>query len=140
MFNPFAKSYVKESLTQCNRCLGLDKKRAYEVELGCFTPTGVFYFWWIRSFSQNLLKRLASLIAEKHYQPYSLALILASCQIELFVATFCNHDVSLWFKILIPLRRMLPTKLCHRSVLLSRQKCFMFCLYALMFVYVVYIC
>ena len=43
VFNPFAKSYVKETLTQCYRHLEQDKKRAYEarvreVELGCFTP------------------------------------------------------------------------------------------------------
>ena len=43
VFNPSAKSYVKESSTQCYRCLEMDKKRAFEarvceVELGCFTP------------------------------------------------------------------------------------------------------
>ena len=43
VINPFAKSYVKETLTQCYRHLEQDKKRAYEarvreVELGCFTP------------------------------------------------------------------------------------------------------
>ena len=51
MFSPFAKSYVKESLIQCDHHLELNKKCAYEarvreVELGCFTPlAGVFYFW-----------------------------------------------------------------------------------------------
>eukprot|EP00731_Ephydatia_muelleri_P000934 Em0001g934a len=40
VFNPFAKSYVKESLTQCYHHLELNKKCAYdarvcEVELGC---------------------------------------------------------------------------------------------------------
>ena len=54
VFNPFAKSYVKETLTQCYRHLEQDKKRAYEarvreVELGCFTPRVFFYVWWIRS-------------------------------------------------------------------------------------------
>ena len=39
VFNPFVKSHVKESLTQCYRCVELDKKQAYatrvhEVELG----------------------------------------------------------------------------------------------------------
>ena len=43
VFNPFAKCYVKESLTQCYGCLELDKKHVYEarvceVEFGCFTP------------------------------------------------------------------------------------------------------
>ena len=77
MFNPFAKSYVKESLTQCSRRLEMDKKRAYEarvreVELGCFTPL-VFS----TSVGLGLLpffKRLASLIAERHDQPFSLTL------------------------------------------------------------------
>ena len=32
-FNPFAKSYVKESLTQCYRCLELDKKCVYEARV-----------------------------------------------------------------------------------------------------------
>ena len=61
VFNHFAKSYVKETLTQYYRRLELDKKHAYEarvceVELGCFTPL-VFstQFWWIRSCCQNLL-------------------------------------------------------------------------------------
>ena len=49
VFNPFAKSYVKESLTQCYRRLEQDKKRGYgarvrEVELGCFTPLHSVYY------------------------------------------------------------------------------------------------
>ena len=33
VFNPFAKNYVKESLTQCYRRLEMDKKRAYEARV-----------------------------------------------------------------------------------------------------------
>ena len=40
--------------------------------------------------------------------PHSLTHVLASCKIELFVATFCNH-VSSWLKIHVPSRCMLPT-------------------------------
>ena len=112
--------------------------RVREVELRCFTPLVFCTSGGLGPAAKTFYKRLASLIAEKHDQPCSLTLSFASCQIELFVATFCNH-VSSWLKILIPSRRMLPTRLCHRSVLLSRQKCLMFCLYALMFVYVIYI-
>ena len=140
VFNPFTKSNVKESLTQCYCRLELDKKRVYEarvreVELGYFTPLVFSTSGGLGPAAKIFYKRLASLIAEKHIQ---LNPFLASCQIELFVATFCNH-VSSWLKILIPSRRMLPNSLCHQSVLLSRQKCLMFCFYALMFVYVIYI-
>ena len=130
VFNPFAKSYVKESLTQCYRCLELYKKRArvHEVELGCFTPL-------VFSTSGGFCPAAKTLEACITYCRKAIQLnpFLASCQIELFIATFCNH-VSSWLKIILPSRRMLPTRLCHRSVLLSRQKCLMFCLYALMFV------
>ena len=79
VFNPSAKSYVKESLTQCYRRLEMDKKRAYEarvreVELGCFTPLVFFTSGGLGPAAKAFYKRLASLIAEKHDQPYSLTL------------------------------------------------------------------
>ncbi|KAL5474396.1 hypothetical protein EMCRGX_G026338 [Ephydatia muelleri] len=77
VFNPFAKFYVKESLTQCYRRLELDKKRAYEarvreVELGCFTTLVFSTSGGLGPAAKTFYKRLASLIAEKHDQPYSL--------------------------------------------------------------------
>ena len=79
VFNPFAKSYVKESLTQCYCRLEMDKKRAYEarvreVELGCFTPLVFCTSGGLGPAAKTFYKRLASLIAEKHDQPYSLTL------------------------------------------------------------------
>ena len=99
MFNPFATSYVKDSLTQCYRRLEMDKKRAYEarvreVELGCFTPLVFSTSGGLGPAAKTFYKRLASLIAEKHNQPYSLTLF-GFVPNELFVATFCNH-VSPW--------------------------------------------
>ena len=79
VFNPFAKSYVKETLTQCYRHLEKDKKRAYEarvreVELGCFTPLVFSTSGGLGPAARTFYKRLASLIAEKHDQLYSLTL------------------------------------------------------------------
>ena len=79
MFNPFAKSYVKESLTQCYRRLEMDKKCAYEArvceeELGCFTPLVFSTSGGLGPAAKAFYKRLASLIAEMHDQPYSLTL------------------------------------------------------------------
>ena len=79
VFNPFSKSYVKESLIQCYRQLELDKKRAYEarvreIELGCFTPLVLSSSGGLGPAAKTFYKRLASLIAEKHDQPYSLIL------------------------------------------------------------------
>ena len=77
VFNPFAKSYVKKSLTQCYRHLEMDKKHAYEarvreVEVGCFTPLVFTTSGGLGPAAKTFYKRLASLIAEKHDQPYSL--------------------------------------------------------------------
>ena len=79
MFNHLAKSYVKESLTQCYRHLEMDKKRAYEarvreVEPGCFTPLVFSTSGGLGPAAETFNKRLASLIAEKHDQPYSLTI------------------------------------------------------------------
>ena len=88
VFNPFAKLYVKETLTQCYRHLEQDKKRVYEarvcevelgclvceVELGCFTPLVFSTSGGLGPAATTFYTRLASLIAEKHDQPYSLTL------------------------------------------------------------------
>ena len=70
----FAKSYMKESLIQCYRHLEQDKKRAYEVELGCFTPLMLSTSGGLGPSAKTFYKRLVSPIAQKHDQPYSLTL------------------------------------------------------------------
>ena len=112
LFSPFAKSYVKDSLTQYYRCLEQDKKHAYEarvreVELGCFAPlvfstSGGLH---VGPAAKTVHRRLAALIAEKHDQPYSLTPFWLHGKLSFLVATFCNH-VSLWLKIVIPSRRL----------------------------------
>ncbi|KAL5493181.1 hypothetical protein EMCRGX_G014319 [Ephydatia muelleri] len=99
VFNPFAKSYVKESLTQCYRCLELDKKRAYEarvreVELGYFTPLVFSTSGGIGPAAKIFYKRLASLIAEKHDQPYNLTLFWLRAKLSFSLlrsAIMCLH-------------------------------------------------
>ena len=59
VFNPFAKSYAKESLTQCLLRI-MPEARVHEVELGCFTPL-VFSTSggpWIRPCGQRCLRHL----------------------------------------------------------------------------------
>ena len=105
---------MKESLTQCYRHLEQDKKHGYEtrvieVELGCFTPLVFSTSGGLGPAPKTFYKKLASLIAEKHNQPYSLTSFWLHAKLSFFVATFCNH-VSSWLKVvIIPSRRMLPT-------------------------------
>ena len=87
VFNPFAKSYVKETLTQCYRHLEQDKKRAYEarvreVELGRFTPLDFSTSGGLGPAAKTFYKRLASLIAEKHNQPYNQTLFLLHAKLS----------------------------------------------------------
>ena len=69
VLNPFAKSYVKESLTQCRR-LEMDKKRAYEarvreVDLPCWIPLVFSTSAGLGPTAKTIYKRLASLIADR---------------------------------------------------------------------------
>ena len=115
---PFAKPYVKGSLTQCYRRLELDKKRTYEarvreVELGCFTPLVFSTSGGLGPAAKTFFKRLASLTAEKHNQPYSLTLFWLCAKLSFLLLCSAIMHVPLWLKILIPSRRMLLTRLCH---------------------------
>ena len=103
VFNPFAKSYVKESLTQFYRRLEMDKKRAYEasvreVELGCFTPLVFSTSDGLGPAAKTFCKRLASLIPEKHDQPYSPTLFWLCAKLSFLLlhsAIMCLHGSRL---------------------------------------------
>ena len=85
---------MKESLTQCYHRLELDKKRAYEarvheVELGCFTPLVFSTSGGLGPAAKTFYKRLASLIAEKHDQPYSLTLFWLRAKLSFYILQSC---------------------------------------------------
>ena len=142
----------KESLTQCYRHLEQDKKCAYEarvreVELGCFTPLVFSTSGGLGPAAKTFYKRLASLIPEKHDQPYSLTLFWLwafhcfSYQSNWAFRCYVLQSCVFVVKIIIPSSRMLPIWLLHYwSDLLSRQECLMLYvyLYALMFVHIMY--
>ena len=99
VFNPFSKSYANTPLAQCHRCLEQDKRRSYkhkvrEVEHGCFSPLVFSTSGSLGPTVTVVYKRIASLIAEKKEQPYSLTLFWLCCRLSfsLLRSAYEAHD------------------------------------------------
>lgn len=87
VFNPYAKSYVGQSLASCYRQNELKKRRAYderirEIEHGCFSPLVLSTTGGLGPSANVFYKRLASLIAEKHDKPYSETIRWLRCRLS----------------------------------------------------------
>ena len=84
MFNPHAPSNRQSSITQSYRRHELEKKRAYEqrireVEHASFTPLVLSACGGLATGASTFYKRLASLLAEKWEQPYSITISWLRC-------------------------------------------------------------
>ena len=67
--------------------------RVREVELGCFTPLVFSTSGGLGPAAKTFYKRLASLIAEKHDQPYSLTLFWLRAKLS--VSLLCSAIMCL---------------------------------------------
>ena len=86
VFNPFAHFHRNHSLTSCYRRHEQEKRRAYdqrvrEIEHGCFSPLVFSTSGGMGPTDKVVYKKLASMIAVKHNQPYSHTLNWLRCRL-----------------------------------------------------------
>ena len=86
-YNTFSKSYANTPLVPCHRRLEQDKKGSYkhrvkEVEHGCISPLVLSTSGGLVPTAMVVYKRIASIIAEKKEQPYSLTLFWLRCRLS----------------------------------------------------------
>ena len=87
VFNPYATSHHGTSLAQCYRRNELEKKRVYEervteVEPGSFSPLVFSTSGGMGPIATVVYKRIATIIADKHKQPYSRTLFWIRCKLS----------------------------------------------------------
>ena len=88
VFNPYAPSNKNTTIEKCFRKHEMEKKRAYaqrvrEIEHSSFTPLVMSASGGLAKEATNFYKRLASLLADKWDQPYSVTMNWLRC------TTFC---------------------------------------------------
>ena len=86
VFNPYAPCHRSIPLAQCYRSCELAKRRAYkervrEVEHGSFSPLVFSAAGGMGQAASAVYHRLASMILDKHSQPYSLTLFWLRCKL-----------------------------------------------------------
>ena len=86
VFNPYASSYLSTDISTCYRQHELDKKRKYEdcirlLEQGTFTPIILSCTGGCSKLTDNFIKRLSSLTAEKTDLPYSVTANCIRCRV-----------------------------------------------------------
>ena len=87
VFNPYAPSNRNTTIDKCYRKHEMEKKRAYaqrvrEIEHSSFTPLVLSASGGFASEATNFYKRLASRLADKWDQPYSLTMNWLRCTIS----------------------------------------------------------
>ena len=87
VFNPFAQSHQKTSLTQCYHRQEQEKRRHYEervreIEHGSFSPLVFATTGGMGATATVVYKRIASRIAEKYDKPYSQTLHWMRCKLS----------------------------------------------------------
>ena len=87
VFNPHAPSYRNKSPMQCYKSNEQEKKRAYEervreIEHGSFAPLACSISGGMVPIATTVYKRMASLIAEKHNDPYSSTIFWLRCKLS----------------------------------------------------------
>ena len=87
VFNPFAPSNSQTSLDKCFLKHEKEKKRAYEqcvreIEHASFVPLVISATGGVAKEATNFYKRLASLLAEKWDQSYSVTLYWLRCLVS----------------------------------------------------------
>ena len=97
VFNPTALSYHSTAVSSLYRQFEREKQqmcgqRVRDVEIGSFAPLVFSTFWGMGGSGTTVFKRLASLIAAQHDQPYSSVMACIRCSIS---SVTCCMECSL---------------------------------------------
>ena len=87
VFNPFARSYGNTTLPQCYRQNELEKRRTYnerarEIEHASFSPLVFSTSGGMGTTATVVYKGLASMLSDKHNQPYSKMVHWLRCRLS----------------------------------------------------------